>query len=80
MNVQLVFDPQTRESRGFGFVTMDSVRGADYCLKYLDGSILDGRVITVEKVVSRKTFITQFWIFFLLFYLHVCTANLVDIT
>lgn len=43
-------DPWTRESRGFGFVTMSSVKEADRCIKYLDRSILEGRVITVEKV------------------------------
>lgn len=43
-------DPWTRESRGFGFVTMSSVKEADRCIKYLDRSILEGRVIMVEKV------------------------------
>lgn len=43
-------DPWTRESRGFGFVTMSTVEEADHCIKYLDRSILEGRVITVEKV------------------------------
>ncbi|KAJ4773937.1 RNA-binding (RRM/RBD/RNP motifs) family protein [Rhynchospora pubera] len=53
MDVHLVYDPRTRESRGFGFVTMSSVRDAEYCLKYLDRSVLDGRVITVEKQQDR---------------------------
>ena len=43
-------DPWTRESRGFGFVTMSNVEEADRCIKYLDRSVLEGRVITVEKV------------------------------
>lgn len=29
---------------------MSSVKDADRCIQYLDGSILEGRVITVEKV------------------------------
>lgn len=83
IDARLVCDPRTRESRGFGFVTMSSVRDADYCLKYLDRSVLDGRVITVEKVVSQKSFITQLLILLLLlflFYLPPCTAKLVYFT
>ncbi|ONK62001.1 uncharacterized protein A4U43_C08F35780 [Asparagus officinalis] len=52
-DVHLVADPWTRESRGFGFVTMDTLEDADRCIKYLDGSILEGRVITVEKARRR---------------------------
>uniref|UniRef100_A0A1D1Z5R7 Putative RNA-binding protein C25G10.01 n=1 Tax=Anthurium amnicola TaxID=1678845 RepID=A0A1D1Z5R7_9ARAE len=48
-DVHLMTDPWTRESRGFGFVTMATVKDALHCIKYLDGSILEGRVITVEK-------------------------------
>ncbi|GJP39783.1 hypothetical protein CLOM_g24125 [Closterium sp. NIES-68] len=44
---RLVLDPRTKDSRGFAFVTMDNVDDARRCLKYLDRSILDGRVITV---------------------------------
>jgi len=46
---RLVVDPRTRESRGFGFVTMDSAEDADRCVKYLNRSTLEGRIITVEK-------------------------------
>lgn len=49
-DVHLVMDPWTRESRGFGFVSMSNIKEADRCIKYLDGSVLEGRVITVEKV------------------------------
>ncbi|KAB5520374.1 hypothetical protein DKX38_024693 [Salix brachista] len=52
IDVHLVVDPLTRESRGFGFVTMSTVKEADRCIKYLDRSVLEGRVITVEKVES----------------------------
>lgn len=45
-------DPRTRESRGFGFVTMDNAEDADRCVKYLNRSTLEGRIITVEKVSS----------------------------
>ncbi|XP_073114771.1 serine/arginine-rich splicing factor SR45a isoform X2 [Elaeis guineensis] len=49
IDVHLVVDPWTRESRGFGFVTMDTVKEANRCIKCLDRSVLEGRVITVEK-------------------------------
>lgn len=47
---RLVVDPRTRESRGFGFVTMDNGDDAERCVKYLNRSTLEGRIITVEKV------------------------------
>ncbi|KAF8397344.1 hypothetical protein HHK36_016257 [Tetracentron sinense] len=50
VDIHLVVDPWTRESRGFGFVTMSTVKEAERCLKYLNHSALEGRVITVEKV------------------------------
>ncbi|XP_043811570.1 serine/arginine-rich splicing factor SR45a isoform X2 [Manihot esculenta] len=46
----LVTDPRTRESRGFAFVTMETVDDADRCIKYLNRSVLEGRLITVEKL------------------------------
>ncbi|XP_010521922.1 PREDICTED: serine/arginine-rich splicing factor SR45a isoform X3 [Tarenaya hassleriana] len=49
VDVNLVLDPWTRESRGFGFVTMENMEDANRCIKYLDRSVLEGRIITVEK-------------------------------
>ncbi|KAI3906515.1 hypothetical protein MKW98_009423 [Papaver atlanticum] len=54
VDIHLVVDPRTRESRGFGFVTMSNVEEANCCLKYLDRSVLEGRVITVEKAKRRR--------------------------
>ncbi|XP_050237811.1 serine/arginine-rich splicing factor SR45a isoform X2 [Mercurialis annua] len=54
IDVQLVADPWTRESRGFGFITMSSLAEADRCIKYLNRSVLEGRVITVEKAKRRR--------------------------
>ncbi|XP_078427590.1 uncharacterized protein LOC144700050 isoform X5 [Wolffia australiana] len=53
-DIHLVLDPWTRESRGFGFVTMGTVGEANRCIKYLDGSVLEGRVITVEKAKRSR--------------------------
>ena len=50
LECRLVLDPRTRESRGFGFVTMDHLDDAERCIKYLNRSTLEGRMITVEKV------------------------------
>ncbi|KAJ4712039.1 serine/arginine-rich splicing factor SR45a-like [Melia azedarach] len=50
----LVTDPRTRESRGFAFVTMETVDGADRCIKYLNRSVLEGRLITVEKISIKN--------------------------
>ncbi|KAJ4962521.1 hypothetical protein NE237_022460 [Protea cynaroides] len=49
---RLVVEPRTRISRGFAFVTMDNIEGADRCVKHLNQSVLEGRYITVEK--SRR--------------------------
>lgn len=46
----LVTDPHTKESRGFGFVTMETTEDAERCIKYLNRTVLEGRLVTVEKV------------------------------
>ncbi|TVU06314.1 hypothetical protein EJB05_49521 [Eragrostis curvula] len=46
----VVQDPRTKESRGFAFVTMDTVDDARRCIKYLHRTVLEGRLVTVEKV------------------------------
>ncbi|XP_066369855.1 serine/arginine-rich splicing factor SR45a-like [Miscanthus floridulus] len=48
----VVLEPHTRVSRGFAFVTMDTVEEAERCIKYLNDSVMEGRNITVEK--SRR--------------------------
>ncbi|XAR70271.1 hypothetical protein NMG60_11027070 [Bertholletia excelsa] len=51
---QLVTDPRSKESRGFGFVTMETNEDADRCVKYLNRSVLEGRLITVERARRRR--------------------------
>ncbi|ANM60738.1 RNA-binding (RRM/RBD/RNP motifs) family protein [Arabidopsis thaliana] len=53
-DVHLVLDPWTRESRGFGFISMKSVGDANRCIRSLDHSVLQGRVITVEKFLWQQ--------------------------
>ncbi|XP_068640396.1 serine/arginine-rich splicing factor SR45a-like [Aristolochia californica] len=50
----LVMDPRTRESRGFAFVTMETVEDAENCIKYLNRSVLEGRLISVEKAKRKR--------------------------
>ncbi|TFY60746.1 hypothetical protein EVJ58_g4949 [Rhodofomes roseus] len=46
---QVMYDPHTRESRGFGFVTMESVEEADAAVTALNATDLLGKTMTVEK-------------------------------
>ena len=47
-----MYDPHTRESRGFGFVTMESGEEADAAITALNGTELMGKSISVEKASS----------------------------
>ena len=47
---QVMYDPHTRESRGFGFVTMESAEEADAAIAAMNGTELMGKAISVEKV------------------------------
>ncbi|KAF3448591.1 hypothetical protein FNV43_RR09304 [Rhamnella rubrinervis] len=54
LECHLVTDPRTRESRGFGFVTMETNEDAERCVKYLNRSVLEGRLVTVEKAKRKR--------------------------
>lgn len=45
----VMYDPHTRESRGFGFVTMETAEEADAAITALNATELMGKVMTVEK-------------------------------
>ena len=47
----VMYDPHTRESRGFGFVTMESSEEADAAITALNATELMGKVMNVEKVI-----------------------------
>jgi len=51
--VDLVSDRFTGESRGFGFVEMDSNSQADAAIKSLNGSDLRGRNMTVNQAKPK---------------------------
>lgn len=45
----VMYDPHTRESRGFGFVTMETGEEADAAITALNGTELMGKIMTVDK-------------------------------
>ncbi|KIY61067.1 RNA-binding domain-containing protein [Cylindrobasidium torrendii FP15055 ss-10] len=45
----VVMDPHTRDSRGFGFVTMESSEEADAAIAALNGTMIGDRTISIEK-------------------------------
>jgi len=45
----VMYDPHTRESRGFGFVTMETGEEADAAIAALNGTELMGKIMTVDK-------------------------------
>jgi RNA recognition motif-containing protein len=46
----VMYDPHTRESRGFGFVTMETAEEADAAITALNSTELVGKIVTVERV------------------------------
>ncbi|KAF8602336.1 RNA-binding domain-containing protein, partial [Ceratobasidium sp. AG-I] len=50
----VVYDPHTRDSRGFAFVTMETVDGAEAAIANLHNTELAGKPMTVEKVMSMR--------------------------
>ncbi|KDN43545.1 RNA-binding domain-containing protein, partial [Tilletiaria anomala UBC 951] len=46
---QVMYDPHTREPRGFAFVTMETAEEADAAVEGMNGTELSGRVLSVQK-------------------------------
>ena len=46
---QIMKDPHTKESRGFGFVKMVTSDQADAAKDGLQGEVIDGRTLSIEK-------------------------------
>ena len=47
-------DPHTRESRGFGFVNMGTGQEADAAKEGLQGEVYEGRTLSIEKARRSK--------------------------
>ncbi|KAF5350774.1 hypothetical protein D9758_010390 [Tetrapyrgos nigripes] len=52
--VSVVYDPHTRESRGFAFVTMETPEEADAAVTALNATDLMGRALTVTKAKRSR--------------------------
>ncbi len=44
-----MLDPHTRDSRGFGFVTMETPEEAEAAIQALNGTEFMGRTLVIEK-------------------------------
>ncbi|KAH7481840.1 hypothetical protein PRIC1_009697 [Phytophthora ramorum] len=51
---EVIVDPVTRESRGFGFVTFEDVRDAEDAVKELNNQEVQGRKIRVEHAKRKR--------------------------
>src|SRR5690349_4693390 len=47
-SVQIITDPETGRSKGFGFIVMDE-QAADQAIAEISGSIVNGRILTVNE-------------------------------
>ena len=54
VSAKVVTDRDTRRSRGFGFVEMESSSDANNAIQALNNSELDGRNIVVNEAKSRN--------------------------
>ena len=48
-NCSIMLDPHTKESRGFGFVKMVTSQEADAAREGLQGEVIEGRTLSIEK-------------------------------
>lgn len=48
-NCSIMLDPHTKESRGFGFVNMSTGEQADAAKEGLQGEVIEGRTLSIEK-------------------------------
>ena len=55
-SASIVKDKFTGQSKGFGFVEMETEEGATAAVSKFNGGILDGRAITVNEARPKKEF------------------------
>jgi RNA recognition motif-containing protein len=54
-----MYDPHSRESRGFGFVTMETAEEADAAVAALNSTELMGKIMNVEKVIHESVILLE---------------------
>ena len=53
-SVRIITDRETRRSKGFAFVEMESPEEAPAVLSALDGADLDGRQLKVREAIEKE--------------------------
>jgi hypothetical protein len=56
VSVKIVYDRESGESRGFGFVTFTNPRSAMHAIRDMDGGQIEGRTVRVNEVRKNKGF------------------------
>jgi cold-inducible RNA-binding protein len=54
VEVKIILDRDTGQSRGFGFVTMGSADAARKAISQMNGAMLDGRSLRVNEAEERQ--------------------------
>lgn len=52
---EIIYNKETGQSRGFGFITMSTVEQAEKAVEIFHGSELDGRLMTVNRACVSRT-------------------------
>lgn len=55
LDAKIITDRETGRSRGFGFVTFENAKDADYAIEEMDGSMLEGRKIRVTEATRKDS-------------------------
>lgn len=54
LSTKIIKDPNSKRSRGFGFVTFEELRDAERAIEKMNKSEIDGREIRVEKARDSR--------------------------
>lgn len=54
VSTKIYRDRKTGKSRGFGFVSFDSVESADAAIQKMDGYEVDSKVLQVQKKIIKQ--------------------------